>query len=137
MPWIFSVSNEKHSGASFNIRPTCQAYLFLAHGCCHGEADDTAERSNLALFLVKMGYESVELVLCRATIAFFTSPDKAKPFEGNASQIDRLNPYRQSVNSRSVRQNMLDHPNVDAEGHGACALSSAFSAKADQPLPIN
>lgn len=76
---ILPVADQEHPRARFQIRPTHLADLLLAHGGCDREANDLANRRNLARVCVEMTNQLVEFILCRPSVALLAFANETEP----------------------------------------------------------
>lgn len=87
---IFTVTDEEHARARFQVGPTHLADFLLAHRGCNGETYYLANRCYLTSVRIEVTDEPVEFILRRPPVALLAFPNEAKPLQGDTRQINRL-----------------------------------------------
>ncbi|MBD3844453.1 hypothetical protein IED13_01985 [Bosea sp. SSUT16] len=90
----------------------------------------------MAGIAVEVRDQPVEFLLRWAAVALLVFANELKPLQSDAGEVNRLDLYGQTVHGGRVRQNELDHPDIDAKGDRTCALRCPVATEANEPLAI-
>jgi len=136
LPWIFAISNEKHSALGVKVAPFNSGNFVLPHGGCDGKSDDTPDRNLLPDVSFKGRNDSIEFVLRWTAIALIAPSDEPEACKGDPGEINWFCRNNNSVHSGGMRENRLDISKIDADGHGASTLQRTRLSKLDDALSI-
>jgi hypothetical protein len=101
----------------------------LSHCGCNSEANDAINRDLLSLVRLKSRDDPIKFVLCWTSVSFIALSNETEAGESNASEIQRFDRYRYSVNGCGVGQDCLDVAEVHADRNMSSALGRTLFAK--------
>lgn len=83
MSRIFSVSDCNAASADINVLSSNSTYLTLSHASGNCEFDDLCNGYFSVSEIFEITFKSVKFDLCRSTVSFIRSVNKAKPSQSN------------------------------------------------------
>ena len=87
---VLTVPDKEHLFLRVEVRPFDLTDFLLTHRSRDGKADDPPNGNLLKGICLESSDQTIQLILCRPSVALVPFPDETKPRERNARQDDGL-----------------------------------------------